>query len=362
MENIRAKEYIVYHSEEIKHIDIIRKIISDLLPLRNNKTQTDQYYTEILESDVRRKVYLMQKDLYDQKNAMQQEEPKLIFYDNEVPYEEAAEIRNELFSVIRGDKSFGYLFFQLGNEQNAKLKGEPIDCIPNKKVIMTAICNNRDDYPKTSLDDYLDDDFNYAQNEILLKSGFSETDTNDILSIFNLAYQIYDEIRCKKSKISEVRAYLKEEQSQYIERKSILGYALVIVTNLIKEFSSNDSTMDRVSNEMSKVQFNIGINIPTADIIEPSIQLNSSRGLKLNFIRVINILCELGFFCNSSIQTSATKKSVFTAFGKLLDCNLTDFQKQLSTAKMSAKADNKSQLKIFDDMLAKQREIINEKE
>ncbi len=249
--NMRAKEYITLHRNEIKNIDLVEKIINELKPLRLSKQLTDDYYNRILSADFRKQSFLLQMELHKKNNAMQQEEPSLETYEGEVPYELAAEVRESLFKILKEDKSYGYIFFQLGNEHNTKHNAEPVDCIPNPDAIIFAISENRDNYPHTSIEEYLDDEFNYYENEELLKNGYTEDDDDRRLAIFNLAYQIYDNTRCVKHSITQAKRIIKSLDDSEFDTKDVCN-ALVIADNLITAFSMGDNMMDRVSNEISK--------------------------------------------------------------------------------------------------------------
>ena len=115
---MRAKEYIAQHKDNIKHLDLINCIVTDLMALRRNKQLTDDYFNRRLSADIRRRDYLFRTELYEQGNAMQKERPVLEEIADEIPAEISAEVRDGLFHVIEGDASFGYLFFLLGNEQS----------------------------------------------------------------------------------------------------------------------------------------------------------------------------------------------------------------------------------------------------
>ena len=177
---MRAKEYLELHKESIKHLDKVGRIVAELMPLRLNKQATDEYYNRRLSADIRRRDYLLRTELYEQGNAMQMERPVLEVLDDEVAVEIAAEVREQLFEVIAGDESYGYLYFLLGTEQNAKHRTNPIDCVPDRERIMNAINRYRDDYPKTELDEYLNDELNYQQYDRLTSGGFMADDEPDL--------------------------------------------------------------------------------------------------------------------------------------------------------------------------------------
>ena len=83
------------------------------------------------------------------------------------------------------------------------------------------------------------------------------------------------------------------------------------------------------------------------------LHLSTKKGFKVNYIRVINCLCELSFFTDEQ----GTKKEVFETFGKAINQNLSTFQNDLSVTKNAAKSDMKNTLAVFEQMYAKQQEI-----
>lgn len=354
---MRAKEYISQNSSSIKHLDEIIKVINDLLPLRKNKDATDLYFNRFLASDIRWQNYLLQKELYERKNAMQVEEPLLEENKDEIPVEIIFEVRNTLLEVIAKDESFGYLYYLLGTEKNSRHKSEPIDCIPNKKSIEDAIIRYRDDYPKQLLDDYLDDDFNYKQYEFLKNNIFDKED--EILLFFNKAYQIYDEIRCCKHKVSNVNSYC---NNLYFKTDKEKYFIIMFVVSLIEEFESSDTQLERCKKILLNfVQpLNYQFNNEEKLSAKSNVFLNSKKGTKVNFIRVINILCEMGFFTDGD-KVQSSKKDVFETFGNALNCNLKSFQNDLSTTQAASNADMRSVTKIFEDMIVKQKQILEKK-
>lgn len=78
--------------------------------------------------------------------------------------------------------------------------------------------------------------------------------------------------------------------------------------------------------------------------------LNLKKGNKTDFIRVINALYELGFFCDR-LNAKITKQDVFKEFGKCVNVDLSDYQNLLSKSKKSCNNDgNSQQCIIFDAM------------
>ena len=111
---MRAKEYIASNKASLKYSDEIRQIVDEMLPLRSSRQQTVDYYNRKLIADIRLQACLLQKELYEKNNAMQPEAPEEFqMRDGEIPVEIAAGVRDELFDVIKEDKTFGYLYFLL---------------------------------------------------------------------------------------------------------------------------------------------------------------------------------------------------------------------------------------------------------
>ena len=90
-----------------------------------------------------------------------------------------------------------------------------------------------------------------------------------------------------------------------------------------------------------------------------NIHLNSATGKKIDFIRVMNSLYELGFFLNSQ-GSRITKKEFFTTIGKAVNIDLSKYDKDLSRSTSDSTALDKH-LCIFDDMRQKMIEIFNSK-
>lgn len=108
---MRAKEYIACSEASLKH-----------------------------PADIRLQACLLQKELYEKNNAMQMAEPEEFqMKEGEIPVEIAASVRNELFDVIKEDKTFGYLYFLLGNLRNSLRPTNPIDCVPDEHGIVEAL-------------------------------------------------------------------------------------------------------------------------------------------------------------------------------------------------------------------------------
>ena len=89
------------------------------------------------------------------------------------------------------------------------------------------------------------------------------------------------------------------------------------------------------------------------------IYLNKTIGKKIDFIRVMNSLYELGFFQNLH-GGKLTKKEFFTTIGYAVNVNLSNYDKDLSRSTTDSTALDKH-LHVFDEMREKMIEIFNSK-
>lgn len=349
---MRAKEFIASNETSLKYPEEVKQIISDLLPLRSCKQKTVEYYNKKLVSDIRLQGCLLAKELYDKNNAMQADEPEgFLLGPDEIPVEKAGLVRDELFEVIKDDKTFGYLFFLLGNLRNSQRPTNPIDCVPDERGILEALKQSRDDYPKAALSEYLDDDINFAQYRKLSDAGITEE--KDILDWFNNAYRIYDEIRLVKANpLSAIRIYDDDNSCGNGEAKSL---TFRFICTLIESTASDDKRLLRIREELKRA-------LPSADSGSPTttskFHLKQKKGRKTDLARVVNVLLEMGFFVDAD-GDQAVKADFFEALGQLLNENFKDYQNLLSTTKGASVADQKALTRIFEEMLTKQKEIIS---
>ena len=246
---MRAKEYIAYNQATLKHPDEIRQIVDEMLPLRSSRQQTVDYYNRKLIADIRLQACLLQKELYEKNNAMQPEAPEEFqMREGEIPVEIASAVRDELFDVIKEDKTFGYLYFLLGNLRNSQRPTNPIDCVPDERGIVEALKTSRDDYPKTDLSEYLDDDINFAQYQDLTEAGI--TDEAQLLAWFNNAYRIYDEMRLAKSNpISAVKTFLDDKSYESQAAKDLTGR---FICEIILSTAVDDKRLKRIKDELER--------------------------------------------------------------------------------------------------------------
>ena len=90
-----------------------------------------------------------------------------------------------------------------------------------------------------------------------------------------------------------------------------------------------------------------------------SVYLSPVRGKKIDFIRVVNVLYELGLFTDKD-GVRCTKKEAFLAFGKAVNLDLSNYNKDLSRA-LNDTTTRERQLQIFKDMRQKMAEIYQDK-
>ena len=89
------------------------------------------------------------------------------------------------------------------------------------------------------------------------------------------------------------------------------------------------------------------------------VYLNTQRGVKIDFIRVVNALYELGFFKDAQGNKIA-KGKFFSTLGHFVNMDLTNYDKDLSRSLTDSTALDKH-LKIFSQMRDKMEEIFYSK-
>ena len=95
------------------------------------------------------------------------------------------------------------------------------------------------------------------------------------------------------------------------------------------------------------------------DSPKSKIYLSNKKGMKVDYIRVINCMYELGFFADLG-GNLITKKDVFNAFGNAINKDLSDYDKDLSRS-LSDSTTLDKHLAIFELMRNKMTEIFNSK-
>ena len=87
------------------------------------------------------------------------------------------------------------------------------------------------------------------------------------------------------------------------------------------------------------------------------VHLSTIRGTKIDFIRVVNSLYELGFFTDDK-GGKISKKEVMIAVGKAVNVDLSEYQNDLSRS-LSDSTKLEKHLTIFDRLKDKMVEVFN---
>lgn len=127
--------------------------------------------------------------------------------------------------------------------------------------------------------------------------------------------------------------------------------------NILGTFINNGEIRD--IHDVIEPNITTGSVTPLQETKKSVIHLNKAIGKKIDFIRVMNSLYELGFFQNIH-GGKITKKEFFTTIGNAVNVNLSNYDKDLSRSTADSTALNKH-LHVFDEMREKMIEIFNSK-
>ena len=97
--------------------------------------------------------------------------------------------------------------------------------------------------------------------------------------------------------------------------------------------------------------------LPEINLNPPKIFLSKERGRRLDMIRIINAIIELGFFVDENGRKSS-KKDVFAVFGYAMNTDFSNYNNDLSSSLADSTSMNKH-LKIFEEMLEIMKKIFN---
>lgn len=118
------------------------------------------------------------------------------------------------------------------------------------------------------------------------------------------------------------------------------------------------SVFGNVEQKIEVASDNVGTAPSASDESATSpVHLCTTRGTKIDFIRVLNSLYELGFFTDDK-GGKISKKEVMTAVGKAVNIDLTEYQNDLSRS-LSDSTKLEKHLTIFDRLKAKMEEVFN---
>lgn len=148
--------------------------------------------------------------------------------------------------------------------------------------------------------------------------------------------------------------------------RNILSYRLLRGL-LCKKLGVSDAACRAAGNTDFSGSFSVSPSVSSVSASEneeergggSSVYLSPVRGKKIDFIRVVNVLYELGLFTDKD-GVRCTKKEAFLAFGKAVNLDLSNYNKDLSRA-LNDTTTRERQLQIFKDMRLKMAEIYNDK-
>lgn len=145
--------------------------------------------------------------------------------------------------------------------------------------------------------------------------------------------------------------------------RNILSYRLLRAL-LCKKLGVSDAACRAAGNTGSSASSSSVSSVSASEKEEErgagsSVYLSPVRGKKIDFIRVVNVLYELGLFTDKD-GVRCTKKEAFLAFGKAVNLDLSNYNKDLSRA-LNDTTTRERQLQIFKDMRLKMAEIYNDK-
>ncbi|MBO4316593.1 MAG: hypothetical protein J5867_11650 [Prevotella sp.] len=127
--------------------------------------------------------------------------------------------------------------------------------------------------------------------------------------------------------------------------------------NIVGTFINNGEFRD--IHDVSEVNMGTPGEAKTESSMQSPVHLNSTTGTKIDFIRVMNTLYELGFFTNER-GGRITKKDFFTNIGQAVNIDLSKYDKDLSRSTADSTALDKH-LRVFENMRQKMIDIFNSK-
>ena len=236
---MRTKEYLEREKNNIYYYKIVKKSIYDLYPLREDRRKTAEYINKYLFADVRCRE--LTRNYYGDISDVEFE-----LQPDEVKHTIAFAVRAQILHVIMHDDSFVFAnniiasgensYFENSKQLAGLIKTTNGSTINN---IHEIIRNYKEDYPKTNLCEYLLDtcNKNYVYNHPYKLCLYEEW----WLRAFNMAYQVFDEIRVHLHKPFKAK-------------------------NIIKNINTGDATMDRAVTEMVTYMIdNYNFNITAED-------------------------------------------------------------------------------------------------
>jgi hypothetical protein len=181
---MRAKEYIEINKGKLEFTEQVKAILHHCADLRADLSKTIKFFDCYLSTFENLQRFLT--------NSRVPKIKKESFWKL---------LREELQSAIKADKSYTYLYQRLLQKKDMLNNLVPAD------EIKECICRQFEDYPETTIDDFLNTETN-QQYFYSIKDEFTKSD--DILNVFNTAYEIFDTVRVQMCKPAQASYYFKE--------------------------------------------------------------------------------------------------------------------------------------------------------
>ena len=113
----------------------------------------------------------------------------------------------------------------------------------------------------------------------------------------------------------------------------------------------------------SKVEICLNNSHETMDTTEVNkeiskLYLNPEKGRKLNIIRIILVLWDMGYFVDEHGR-KAKKKDAYENFGSLLNTDFSHFNSDISASLADGSSMDKH-IRVFEEMLEKMKQIFNQ--
>lgn len=218
---MRAKEYIEIHKSKLEFSEQEQAILEHCADLRADLSKTIKFFDCYLSTFENLQRFL--------NNSHVPKIKKESFWKL---------LREELQSAIKADKSYTYICQRLLQKKDMLSNLIPAD------EIKECICRQFEDYPKTTIDDFLNIETNQQYFESI-KDEFTKSDV--ILNVFNTAYEIFDTVRVQMCKPVHASYYFKEYPYQSDRHKY---FVLPLVAEYLNSYDY-DLTAAQVKNKQT---------------------------------------------------------------------------------------------------------------
>ena len=181
-----------------------------------------------------------------------------------------------------------------------------------------------------------------------------------------LSYRLLRKLLCKKLGVSDA-ACRAAGNTDFSGSFSGCSSGAFSVSPSGSSVSPSGSSVSSSGSSVSPSGSSVSSSSPSVSVSEngeekgagSSVYLSPVRGKKIDFIRVVNVLYELGLFTDKD-GVRCTKKEAFRAFGRAVNLDLSNYNKDLSRA-LNDTTTRERQLQIFKDMRQKMAEIYQDK-